>query len=141
MICPNNIFSYIVLLPVIGSLLLIFIPSSRTSLIRSIGLGTSLLTFTLSLFLWVWFDQSISKFQFVMELLWLPEMNINLSLGVDGISLFFVLLTTLLIPLCLLASWNSVKFYVKEYFIAFLIMEAFLIVVFCAIIIIILYLF
>jgi NADH:ubiquinone oxidoreductase subunit 4 (subunit M) len=141
MICPNNIFSYIVLLPVIGSLLLIFIPSSRTSLIRSIGLGTSLLTFTLSLFLWVWFDQSISKFQFVMELLWLPEMNINLSLGVDGISLFFVLLTTLLIPLCLLASWNSVKFYVKEYFIAFLIMEAFLIVVFCAMDLLLFYIF
>jgi len=141
MICTNNILSIIVLLPIIGSLLLVFIPSSRIELIRFIGLGTSLLTFTLSLFLWVWFDQSVSKFQFVVELLWLSDMNINLSLGVDGISLFFLLLTTLLMPLCLLASWNSVKIYVKEYFIAFLIMESLLIVVFSAMDLLLFYIF
>ena len=141
MICTNNILSIIVLLPIIGSLLLVFIPSSRIELIRFIGLGTSLLTFTLSLFLWVWFDQSVSKFQFVVELLWLSDMNINLSLGVDGISLFFLLLTTLLMPLCLLTSWNSVKIYVKEYFIAFLIMESLLIVVFSAMDLLLFYIF
>ena len=68
-------------------------------------------------------------------------MNINLSLGVDGISLFFLLLTTLLMPLCLLASWNSVKIYVKEYFIAFLIMESLLIVVFSAMDLLLFYIF
>jgi NADH-quinone oxidoreductase subunit M len=73
------------------------------------------------LFLWVLFDDSTPKLQFVDEIVWLSQSNINFTLGIDGISLFFLLLTTLLIPICLLASWFSVNIYVKEYFIAFFI--------------------
>jgi proton-translocating NADH-quinone oxidoreductase chain M len=78
----------------------------------------------------VLFDRSTAKFQFVETFLWIPSSNLHFVLGVDGISLFFVLLTTLLVPLCLLGSWESVKVYTKEYVIAFLVMESLLLLVF-----------
>jgi len=87
--------------------------------------------FFASLFLWIFFDKEYSRFQFIYDFAWIPSSNLNLSLGIDGISIFFVILTTLLIPLCLLASWDSVKVFHKEYVIAFLVMEALLILVFC----------
>ena len=65
------------------------------------------------------FDHSTAKFQFVEVYEWIDNSNIVFYLGIDGISLFFVLLTTLLIPICLLASWDAIKTNVKEYFIAF----------------------
>jgi NADH-quinone oxidoreductase subunit M len=65
---------------------------------------TSSLVFIVSLFLWIFFNQNTPKFQHSVELLWLPVANINVTLGVDGVSLFFVVLTALLFPLCLLAS-------------------------------------
>jgi proton-translocating NADH-quinone oxidoreductase chain M len=83
------------------------------------------------LLLWVWFDKSTAKFQFVDQIFWVPSLNLNLTVGIDGISLFLVILTTLLIPLCILASWTGIKTNVKEYLIAFLVMESFLIGVFC----------
>jgi proton-translocating NADH-quinone oxidoreductase chain M len=98
-------------------------------------------SFVLSTFLWVLFDRSTAKFQFVEEFLWIPSSNINFFIGIDGISLFFVLLTTLLVPLCLLGSWHSVKVYVKEYMIAFLVMEALLIIVFCILDLLLFYVF
>lgn len=100
-----------------------------------------MITFIVSLFLWVFFDNSTSQFQFVSEIIWLPTLNLNLTVGIDGISLFLILLTTLLIPLCILASWNGVKIYVKEYLIAFLVMESFLIGVFCVLDLLIFYIF
>jgi len=113
-----------------GSFFISFISEHRLFLIRVAGTSTSFFTFFLSLFLWVLFDDSTPKMQFVNEFVWLSQSNINFTVGVDGISLFFLLLSTLLIPLCLLASWSSVTVYVKEYFIAFLLMEAFLVLVF-----------
>lgn len=91
---------------------------------------TSSLVFIISLFLWIFFNQNTPKFQHSVELLWLPVANINVTLGVDGVSLFFVVLTALLFPLCLLASWNSVSKFVKEYLVAFLLLEAILIITF-----------
>lgn len=113
-----------------GSFLILFIPKHKLFLIRTVGVSTSFLTFFISLFIWVLFDDSTSKLQFVNEVVWLSQSNINFTLGVDGISLFFLLLSTLLVPVCLLASWSSVTFYVKEYFIAFLLMEVLLVLVF-----------
>ena len=118
----------IAFLPVVGSSFLIFINNTLT--VKRLGLTFSFLTFFLSLFLWIFFDKSYSRFQFVSELSWSPLANLNFSLGVDGISLFFVILTTLLFPLCLLMSWNSVTKKVKEYVISFLVMETLLILVF-----------
>nr|QWK44927.1 NADH dehydrogenase subunit 4 [Pseudochorda nagaii] len=118
------------LILVIGIVGLIFIPSSQKLMMRQFALGVSSSTFVLSLFLWLGFDQSTSKFQFVVDSLWLPLSNINLILGVDGISLFFILLTTLIFPLCLLASWSFDKGKVKTYLISFLSMELVLLLVF-----------
>jgi len=97
---------------------------------KKVALGASMFTFVLSLGLWVLFDRSTAVFQFREYWQWLDQVNINFNLGVDGISLFFVILTTLLVPLCLLASWDSIKIHVKEYLIAFLVMETLLIIVF-----------
>jgi NADH:ubiquinone oxidoreductase subunit 4 (subunit M) len=70
-------------------------------------------------------------FQFIEKFSWLPETNFNFYLGIDGISLFLVLLTTFLIPVCILLGWSSVKNNLKEYMLAYLIMESLLICVFC----------
>jgi proton-translocating NADH-quinone oxidoreductase chain M len=118
------------LLPLIGAIIILFINDTNVRLIKNVALAFSMASFTLSTFLWVLFDRSTAKFQFVEEFLWIPSSNINFFIGVDGISLFFILLTTLLVPLCLLASFDSVKIYVKEYMVAFLVMEALLIIVF-----------
>ena len=71
-----------------------------------------------------------AKFQFVEVISWIGNSNIQFTLGIDGISLFFVLLTTLLIPICILASWDAIKTHIREYLIAFLVLEAFVIAVF-----------
>jgi len=91
--------------------------------------------------LWVFFNKSTGIFQFVIKIFWLPNLNLNFILGVDGISLFFVVLTSLLIPLCFLISWNSIERNLKEYLISFLIMEFFLIGVFCILDLLLFYIF
>ena len=90
---------------------------------------------------WAFFKKSIAQFQFVTKIFWIPYLNLNLTLGVDGISLFFLLLTTLLIPICILISWYSVKKDLKEYLIAFLILEFFLIGVFSILDLLLFYIF
>ena len=127
----KNLLTYILLSPLLGVFFLVITPSTNKNLLRIIALNTSCLTFILSLLLWVFFDKSVSTFQFANKFLWMPIFNINFTMGIDGISLFFIILTTLLIPLCLLVSWDSIKFNLKEYLLAFLIMEFFLIGVFC----------
>jgi len=129
------------LFPLLGSCLLLFTPSWNKNLLKSIALFFSSITFLLSLFLWVLFDRSTGNFQFVEKILWLPNLNLNFTVGIDGISLFFVILTTLLIFLCLLTSWNSIHFNLKEYLISFLIMEFFLIGVFCILDLLLFYIF
>ena len=79
-----------------------------TSLIKTTILSISLIEFILSLNLWMKFDNSTAKFQFVEVYEWINNSNIIFYLGIDGISLFFVLLTTLLIPICLLACWDAI---------------------------------
>lgn len=141
MLYSKNLLTYILVLPLIGSFCLVFIPSSNRSLLKSVALNFSCLTFILSLFLWLFFDKSIGTFQFVNKFLWIPILNINFTIGVDGISLFFILLTTLLIPICLLASWNSIQVNLKLFLLSFLIMEFFLIGVFCILDLLLFYIF
>ena len=137
----KNILLCTLVLPLIGSFLLLITPFQNKAHLKSIVLNFSCLTFISSLFLWVFFDKSIGTFQFVDKFLWIPVLNINFPLGVDGISMFFVILTTLLVPLCLLASWNSIQTDLKKYFMAFLIMEFFLIGVFCILDLLLFYIF
>ena len=137
----KNIISYILILPLLGIFLIIIIPSWNKNLLKKVSLLFSFITFILSLFLWIWFNKSVGNFQFVEKITWIPTLNLNFTLGIDGISLFFVILTTLLIPLCLLVSWNSIKNNLKEYLIAFLLLDFFLIAVFCVLDLLLFYIF
>tara|TARA_B110000208_G_C11787694_1_gene436226 strand:- start:2529 stop:2876 length:348 start_codon:yes stop_codon:yes gene_type:complete len=103
------LLSTLISLPIFGSFVISFLDEKSLVNIRQVGLFFSGITFFLSLFLWLLFDSSTADFQFVYESEWLSLLNINLVLGVDGISVFFVLLTTLLTPICLLASWGLVS--------------------------------
>ncbi|XP_056684549.1 NADH-ubiquinone oxidoreductase chain 4-like [Spinacia oleracea] len=123
--------SGLILCPVLGSITLLFIPNSRIRSIRLIGLCASLITFLYSPVLRIQFDPSTAKSQFVESLRWLPYENINFYLGIDGISLFFVILTTFLIPICILVGWSGMRSYGKEYITASLILEFLMIAVFC----------
>ena len=99
---------------------------------RSAALLTSVVTFLISLLLWARFDVTKAGFQFEEKLDWIPALNIGYHMGIDGISLFFVLLSTLLTPICILSSWDAVHVRVKEYMIAFLVLETFMVGMFCA---------
>lgn len=99
---------------------------------RRITLAFTLLVFAISLPLWYLFDTSSHEMQFVTRVPWIPAFNINYAVGVDGISVLLVLLTTLITPMCVLCSWKAIDNRVKEYMIAILVMEAMLIGVFVA---------
>nr|AMC32959.1 NADH dehydrogenase subunit 4 [Oenothera suffrutescens]AMC32968.1 NADH dehydrogenase subunit 4 [Oenothera nuttallii]UNA62803.1 NADH dehydrogenase subunit 4 [Oenothera villaricae]UNA62831.1 NADH dehydrogenase subunit 4 [Oenothera biennis] len=119
-----------ILCPVLGSITPLFIPNSRIRPIRLIGLCASLITFLYPPVPRIQFDPSTAKSQFVESLRWLPYENINFYLGIDGISLFFVILTTFLIPICILVGWSGMRSYGKEYITASLIREFLMIAVF-----------
>ena len=137
----KNILIYTLCLPLIGIFILFWIPSSNQKLLKSIALIVSCVTFVFSIFLWFFFNKSVGTFQYVSSLFWISFFNINFSIGIDGISLFFIILTTLLIPLCFLASWKSINSQVKLYLILFLLMEFFLIGVFCVLDLLLFYIF
>ena len=130
----NSILSFLLFFPLFGSFVIAWIPSKNKTLIKSLGLITSGITFLYSLGLWINFNKSLSKFQFVESInYWFPWDSTSSSpilLGIDGISLFFILLTTLLIFLCLLSSWDNIHSYLKEYILAFLVLESLLLGVF-----------
>ncbi|CAM9119528.1 unnamed protein product [Choristocarpus tenellus] len=136
-----SILSFLLIFLFFGLVILSFIPSTQKILLKQFALSISSLAFVLSLLLWVKFDQSTSDFQFVIESLWLPILNINFILGVDGISLFFILLTTLIFPICFLASWSSIKTDLKSYLICFLSIEIILILVFTSLDLLLFYIF
>lgn len=122
--------SGLILCPVLGSITPLFIPNSRIRPIRLIGLCASLITFLYPPVPRIQFDPSTAKSQFVESLRWLPYENINLNLGIDGLSFFFVILTTFLIPICILVGWSGMRSYGKEYITASLIREFLMIAVF-----------
>ena len=137
----QNILIYITMIPLIGILILLFLDSEQKKLAKIIALNFSCLPFIGFLFVWSGFKKSIGIFQFVTQVLWIPVLNLNVTLGIDGISLFFLLLTTLLIPLCILISWNAIGHNLKGYLISFLLIEFFLIVVFCVLDLLMFYIF
>lgn len=130
----NSILSLLFFFPLAGSFLLLFVPEEKKNVLKIIGLLIAGIEFLLSLTLWINFNKSLSKFQFVeyihYSFPWDSSSSTVVTLGVDGISLFFVLLTTLLIFLCLLASWDNIHHHLKEYILAFLVLESLLIGVF-----------
>jgi len=131
-------------LPLIGAFLMLLVRGDEEIVARNVrwvALWTSSVTLVLSLFVWGAFDSSQDGFQLVEEFVWLPSMGLAYRMGVDGISMFFVVLSALLTPAAILASWTSIKDRVKEYMIAFLVLETMMIGTFCALDTIVFYIF
>ncbi len=124
------LLSGIIFLPVIGALIILVIKRSNEVLVKTLALIVSLLTFLISLPLFFNFDKGFRGMQFVERYDWIPSWNIKYYLGVDGISVLFILLSTLLGVLCVLISWNSIKEKVKEFYIALLLIQAAMVGVF-----------
>ena len=136
------ILSSLILLPTIGALFLIFLKNEdgNSATAKYVSLFASVVNFLISIYLWISFDQSISVFQFVEDRTWI-EGFINYKVGVDGISILFIILTTFITPLCIISVNNSVKTRLRDFLIAILIMESFMIGVFCALDLVVFYLF
>jgi len=126
------ILSTLIFLPVAGAALVLLISRSKENLIKAVSLSVSIMTFLLSMLLFTNFDKTTHLMQFTEKHAWIPAWNVNYSLGLDGISVLFVLLSTLITILCILISWNSIKMKVKEFFISLLILEGAMIGVFCS---------
>src|SRR5262249_27442688 len=118
-------------IPLAGALLILILPR-RDRDIRIFALVISLLDFVLSLHLPVHFHRALSGFQYEVDKAWIPTPNIHYHLAIDGVSMWLVVLTTFLTPLCVLISWKSISERVKEFFILLLVMETALIGVFVA---------
>jgi NADH-quinone oxidoreductase subunit M len=138
------LLSLVTFLPLAGALIMLVAvrgdDASAQRNARWIALWTTLLTFLLSLLIWRDFDSANAGFQFVEEASWIGG-NITYKMGVDGISMLFVILTAFLMPICILASWRSIEERVKEYMLAFLVLETLMIGVFCALDLVLFYLF
>lgn len=138
------ILSFITFLPLVGVFFILFIRGDAETVAqnaRNTAFLTSLFTFALSLYMYFSFDGSTADFQFVEKYAWLPGFEVFYKMGIDGISVFFVLLSTFLTPICILASWESVEKRVKEYMIAFLLLETMMVGMFCALDMVLFYIF
>ena len=137
------ILSSLILLPLVGSLFILFVKSDSSNNYQSskyVALFTSFVNFLISLYLWYLFDNSISEFQFIEDKQWLRGF-VNYKVGIDGISILFILLTTLITPLSIISINNSISSRLKEFLIAILVMESLMIGVFCSLDLVIFYLF
>jgi NADH-quinone oxidoreductase subunit M len=135
------ILSTILWLPIAAALVCLIVPRGNAAVVKAIGLLTSCATFALSLTILQSFQEGVAGFQLIERKAWIPQWGIQYALGVDGISLWLVLLTTLLTPIVLLSSWNSITKHPKEYVIAMLVLEAAMIGAFLALDILLFYVF
>src|SRR5262245_46681972 len=131
----EHLLTLIIAVPLVGGLLVVLVPNrneegART--IQRIGFVVSLVTFALTLLLWSRFNGASSEFQFVEHVPWIPAFGIDYHVGVDGISLWLVVLTGFLTPISLLSSWESIEKKTKEFTFFVLALEAFMIGVFVA---------
>jgi NADH-quinone oxidoreductase subunit M len=135
-----GVLSLVTFFPLVGALLIAAQNRAANRNARWIALYTTLFTLGVALWIWANFDKGNAAFQFVEEMNWLGG-SIKYKMGVDGISVLFVVLTAFLMPLCVIASWESIQERVKEYLIAFLVLETLMIGVFCALDLVLFYLF
>ncbi len=136
--------SLVTFVPLAGALFILSIRGEAEVVDRNsryVALWTSLITFVLSLALWFGFERGTADYQFVEKADWIPSLGVTYHMGIDGISMPFVLLSTLLTPLCVLASWDAIKHRVKEYMIAFLVLETLMVGMFCALDFVLFYIF
>lgn len=138
------ILSILTFLPLLGALFILTIRGDEAVVARNaraVALWASGATFIASLYLWFGFDNGTAAFQFVEKMDWMPAFGVQYHLGVDGISVLFVILSTLLTPICILASWDSIKVRVKEYMIAFLVLETLMVGMFSSLDLVLFYIF
>ena len=137
------ILSAIIFIPLIGALFILITKGTQKNIEKNskyVAIFTSLANFLLSLFLWFSFDTTTADFQFIEEKIWLKGF-VNFKLGIDGISILFILLTTFIAPICIFSGIHSIKFKIKEFLIAILVMETLMLGVFCSLDLVIFYLF
>ena len=137
------ILSILIFIPVVGIFFMLLIRNNddqSSQNLKHTALWIAFLNFIISLYLLFSFDLNNPDFQFVEKYAWI-ESGISYHLGIDGVSILFVILTTMLVPICILASYESIKFSVKEYLISFLALETFMIGVFCSLDLVLFYLF
>lgn len=135
------LLTYLIFTPLIGSLLLLFFKKEITTTTKAFGLAISVATFVLSVYVYTMFDPSNGGMQFTQKALWIPALNVFYHVGIDGLSLMLVMLTTLLTPIAMLSSWSSIEKRVKEYTVMLLLLETGMLGVFCAIDLFLFYIF
>jgi len=139
------LLSITIFLPLIGAIAILLNRGGDEEITNAnakwVALWTSSVTFALTLLMWFLFDGSTADFQFVEKADWMPLFNISYHIGLDGISLPFVILTGFLVPICILASWTSIQKQVPEYMVAFLVMETLIVGMFSALDFVLFYLF
>ncbi|MGL5719553.1 MAG: NADH-quinone oxidoreductase subunit M [Alphaproteobacteria bacterium] len=136
--------SLMIFLPLLGVLILFSVRGSSEVMAhnaRWVALWSSGMTFLISIYILFYFDSNTASFQFVEQISWLSALNITYFVGVDGISLPFVLLSTFLTPLAILISWEAIKTRVPEFMAAFLLLESFMLGMFCALDFVLFYIF
>ena len=124
--------TYLIFAPLAGAVLIALVGKDRDDLSRWLGLGVSLITFVISIPLFTGFDVTTTEMQFVHRFDWVKSVGISYSVGIDGISILLVMITTLLSVLAILASWTSVQKRVREYMVAMLLLETGMLGVFCS---------
>ena len=137
------ILSAIIFIPLIGALFILITQGNQKNIEKNskyVAIFSSIANFLLSLFLWFSFDNSISEFQFIEEKNWIDGF-INFKLGIDGISILFIILTTFITPICIFSGIHSIKFKIKEFLILILTMETLMLGVFCSLDLVVFYLF
>tara|TARA_B100001093_G_scaffold47738_1_gene40556 strand:+ start:4 stop:1485 length:1482 start_codon:yes stop_codon:yes gene_type:complete len=136
------ILSSLILLPTIGALFLFFTKDNEGNNLTAkyVALFTSVVNFLISIYLWISFDKSTSNFQFIEDRIWIESL-VNYKVGVDGISILFIILTTFITPLCIISVNNSIKKRLRDFLISILVMESFMIGVFCSLDLVVFYLF
>ena len=129
------ILTILVFQPLVGALSL-FLVRGEADLVatnaKAVGLWSTGISLGLSCFLWLQFDENVGDFQFMEQREWIPSLGISYSMGIDGISIIFIILTSFLTFICVLASWEAITNRVREYMIAFLLMESMMLGAFCA---------
>lgn len=137
------LISILLILPLVGAGSLVFVRDTQPAQnnAKMVALWTSITTFVFSLLLWLFFDPTITGYQFVEYHPWYFDFGLTYHVGIDGLSLFLILLSTLLVPICILASWESIKSQVKLYMALFLILETFIVGTFVSLNLIVFYVF
>lgn len=134
----------IIFLPLLGAAFILLIRGDEATVTKNariVALWTSLLTFLLSLILAITFDPLAPGYQFMERIQWLKDLNIYYQVGIDGVSLFLVLLSTFLIPICIISCWTAIQKRVREFMLAFLVLETFMVGMFCALDLVLFYVF